>query len=297
MKIGVCAFILISISSCVKEITLPGQSQATKMLVQSLIDNERPIRVFVTESSPVGGSTSINGIAGALVQLYKNDSLLQSLPYVFADSAKTLGVYQYTGFGIPGNKYSVKVSHPKYGVETGTDVLPKLPVVNSWQLIEYGDTSNQFIAKFRLQLQDDGADSNFYRINVSQEGQQFWVNGVNDTMFEHFELYPRPELSTILSDTIRDYDKYILFSNNNFKGQNKEIDLQFKVADLRNVVHTNLTVEIDHVSFAQYQYFKTVEQYREQSAGYQSAAVFSNIQNGYGIFMTQSIVPMTTAVK
>ena len=165
-KFYIVALMLAGLCGCVKEITLLGQSPGPQMVVESIIDNERPMQVFVTQSSGISGNTAINGIGDALVQLYKNDSLLQALPYVFADTAKTFGVYQSSIMALAGNKYSVRVTHPQYGLATGADVLPKAPMVTSWQLINYGDTTNYFIAKFKINLQDDGADTNYYRINL-----------------------------------------------------------------------------------------------------------------------------------
>src|SRR4051812_19711816 len=89
------AFLILSLGSCEKDF-IPNTDEGTKkMVVECMLDNQHLIKVFVTESSSPAGNYQLHYIADAIVELYMNDSLLQTLPFTYVDSAHTFGAYVY----------------------------------------------------------------------------------------------------------------------------------------------------------------------------------------------------------
>ena len=85
---------------------------------------------------------------------------------------------------------------------------------------------------------------------------------------------------------MRDIYNFFLFSDKGWSGQQKEILIKNQIHSLAsNVVSANLLVELHAVSEAHYKYYQTLSVYNSVSVntGIQ-AYVYSDIQNGYGIF-------------
>jgi hypothetical protein len=289
---------LLGLSSCEKDFVLKDPQGETRMVVNCQLDGRSPIKVYVTESSSPINISNITALSDAVTQLYKNDSLIEVLPFVFSDTANTFGLFQSQSYPEPGNKYSVKVIHPKYGIVAAYDTLPMVPVVTTHQLLHYGSGSEGFVSTFRLQFQDDGSEEDYYRLNVWQWGTYITsIHPGSDTVFRGYGYSTRPEPTQPLADTVRDYDTYLLFSDQSFNGQNKELEFKFRGLDLTSTTEGYLTVELYRVSRSHYQYYKTMTEYRNSQQDAEAPAVYSNIQGGYGILMSQSVVSMTERVK
>lgn len=295
IKVSVLVFILLNLSSCEKDFVL-DEDHEPKMVVSCLLDDIRDFKVFLTKSVPTD-NTNLQTINDATVMLYRNDSLMQQLPFMLNDSSDVFGSYGCNEKPQPGNKYSLRIYHAQYGEVSAEDFFPHVPPVSSYELFTYGDSSNDYEARLRLQFQDNGAEQNYYRINIWHEGVRFVVPSPGDTVFTEYEIPSRPELLTELSDTIRDYGISLLFSDRNFNGENKEIDLRFISESLRAVKHIDLHVIIAEVSKTHYDYFKTMQAYRNSSFGAEAFPVYSNINNGYGIMMSQAVYRMVIPVK
>jgi len=289
--------LLLNLCSCEKDFVPKEQAGAQKMVVESLLDNVQNIKVYVTESASPNTSSGLNPLRDAMVELYKNGSLLQVLPYVPSDSANTFGAYQYPGLAEPGSRYAITVTQAKYGTATSTDLMPPVPVGSNGQIVYYGTSANDFQTKVHLEFQDNGAEENFYGISVFQYGLNAKVSDLGDTVFTAYASINRPQLLETVSDTVREYNTALLFSDKSFNGQNKMIDLVTKTIDLKKVYSCSLYVELIEVSRANFNYYKTLEHYQKTNNGSDGAKVFGNIQNGYGIFMSQSVYPMSFVVK
>ncbi len=286
----------IQISSCEKDFVVKEQEHSKRMTVNCAFNNYQTFFVYVTQSSSVSGNTSLLPIADALVELFENDSLIEILSYIPTDTANTFGSYQSHIYPSPENKYSLKITHPLYGVVNAEDVMVTVPVVNSFELKSYGTFTTENLVKFNMQLKDDAATEDFYRINIWQWGTQHILV---DSIWQNVEFSSsaKPELITPLNDTVRDNGYFLLFSDKNFNGTNKDIQLQFRGVDSSFAEHETVTVELVHISKAHYEYYRTLELYQHAGYGAEPVHVYNNINNGYGIFMSSAINSMTVQVK
>jgi hypothetical protein len=292
-------FLLLStLYSCEKDFDLVAAGGDARMVMNCQINNGSILKAYVTESSVRDNSSALKPITDAVAELYRNDSFVQMMPFVFTDTLGTFGSYQSQEVALPGNKYTVRVVHPKYGTIQGADTLPLVPNVSSHQLLHYGVYNDGYTAGFKFRLQDDGTSEDYYRVNIWQWGRSMYIsNSTQDTIFRDYGYASRPEFTAPLSDTARDFGTFLLFSDKNFNGQNKELVMGFNAYDLHFAIEAYVTVELFHVSRAHYLYHKTLEEYRHSNQDVLVPDVFSNIQNGYGILMSQNVYNMTVQVK
>ncbi len=288
--------LLLAIAGCEKDFDVSSLEGDKKLVVNCQIDNLRPVKVFLTESVSPTGNNQVNPVTDAIVNLYVNDSFVQQLPFVYTDAAQTFGAYTTANLGVPGSKYSVKIEHAKYGAVSAQDTLLPVPVVTGYQLVKFGDSTNNYTGKFRFLLSDAAERQNFYRLNVYQSGQELTVNVSGDTVVSGYGIGSRPEMQTILQDTVRDLNTYLLFSDKDFNGQQKEMEFNVRCVDLNKVLSANFTVELMAISDSHYNYYKNLQSRAEFGSG-SSVKPYGNIQGGYGIFMTQSIYTVTIPVK
>ncbi|HEY0262521.1 MAG TPA: DUF4249 family protein, partial [Chitinophagales bacterium] len=108
--------LLLSLTACVKDLAFSQQNAEKKMVVNCLLDERRPITIYLTQTTSSVGTSQIISINDAVVELYKNDSFWLLLPYTFVDTAQTFGGYITNLLPEPGTRYSVKISHPTYGI-------------------------------------------------------------------------------------------------------------------------------------------------------------------------------------
>ncbi len=295
-KLFFAVLLTMNISSCEKNFVVKDQTDAKRMTVNCNFDNYRVFTVYVTQSSSLSGNGSLKPITDARVELFENDSLIAVLPYVPTDTGNTFGSYKTDFFPTPGNKYGVKITHPVYGIVTAEDVMLNLPQINNSTLESYGDFSTNSDVKFRFQLHDDGATEDYYRINLWQWGiQKVMIDSVWQT--SDFSYGAKPELLCDVSDTVRDNGYFLLFSDKNFNGTDKEIKLRFFGVDSALAEQVNAVVEFQHVSKAHYEYYRTLELYQHSGYGAEPVHVYNNINNGYGIFMSSAINSMYVQVK
>lgn len=295
-KFFFAVLLTMNISSCEKDFVVKDQTDAKRMTMNCNFDNYRVFTVYVTESSSISSNTSLKPITDAHVELFENDSLIAVLSYVPTDTGNTFGSYKTDFFPNPGNNYGIKITHPVYGIVTAEDVLLNLPQINNSALESYGDYTTNNKVVFRFQLHDDGATEDYYRINLWQWGtQRVLIDSIWQTV--DFSSSAKPELLCDVTDTIRDNGYFLLFSDKNFNGTDKEIRLRFFGVDSSYAEHVNAVVELQRVSKAHYEYYRTLELYQHSGYGAEPVHVYNNINNGYGIFMSSAINSMYVQVK
>ena len=285
----ITALFLLACTGCVKDILLDEEFSETKLVVNCLLDVNAPVTVFVTRSGAIDGNFRIQGIGDAVVELFVNDSLTAVLPYVYTDSAHTFGSYIWYQQPVEGNKYAVRVFHPQYGTATAEDRMPLRPAVNQFEILQYGDSTNAYITKFRYTMQDNGTVDDYYRVNIWNEGLMITGIQAGDTSSEPLSRATRPEPLVELTDTLRDYTINFLFTDKNFSGSTKELVFQFKDIDLSIMHRDTLNIAVGTVSKVHYDFMESIDRANASNYGYESVDVVRNINNGYGIFMSQNM--------
>lgn len=289
--------VAILFSSCEKDFNILSPDGAKKMTVNCSVNDYEAIKVFVTQSSPFSENTSMLPISDAVVTLYINDSLSLTLPYKPADSLGTFGCYQAPVRGEPGKKYSVKVTHPVYGEASAYDFMPLQPDVVSFDLVQYQNLSANQLCRYRLRLNDDATTDNYYRVNVWTWNSHWAYEPNGDSTIQEYFSGSAAQITSPITDSVSDHGWWVLFSDKNFNGAQKEIMLQFSVPDTAYLLSQTILVELHQVSEAHFEFFRTLELYGNTDRNNNPYPVYSNIVNGYGIFMSSAYRQTYVQVK
>lgn len=285
-------FWLLCLMACEKDFKVDSKYGQNKLVINCLFDQYNLMNVYVTTSYNIGVVGNITTIMDARVEMYENDSLREVLAFHPSDSTGNFGYYVSTWYPTPGNKYTVKVITSKYGTATATDVMP-LVASCTGQLISYPDTNDYTRpANLSITVTDAPGIDNYYRIGTYFFGDRMQIISPGDSV-EKFvsggEVITQMEG---IADTVRESYNNYLFTDNTFKGSTITFGLQSS-APVANGLFRDLTfgVYFANLSKAAYQYFTTAQLARNthNSNTAEPVFVYSNINNGYGIFCGMAV--------
>ena len=288
---------LLLISGCEKDFIIDQQSASNKMVINSLVNDHYPMQVFVTKSYPISATNNnITSIADARIELYEDSVFKELLHYVASDTQTAFGSYFSNLIPSAGKTYTIKASQSKYLSASATDQIPKPAQIISYAYQNYNDTGAVNGCNMNLVFKDDPAVQNYYRINVWINGWQKQINNAGDTVnvFQSYAIEPWQQ--SALTDTVRD-GYFLLFSDRGFNGLQKSLSLSFNSIDARSFYSLNVYVELHTVSAAHFQYFKTLNAYRNTQYSSEPTYIYNNINNGLGDFVAEDWQSLPFVVK
>jgi hypothetical protein len=291
------ALFLLGLTGCEKDFIIDEQQQDNKLTVNCIFNNYSVFKVYVTRSNSLSGSSKLVSVSDAVVTLYEDDTEKEKLVYVPSDSANTFGSYQSALIPVAGKKYTIKVEHSTYGTVTASDVMPALTTINNLQLITYNDTANSDLSTLQMNFADDGSSANYYRLSpLIIVTTKLLPGGTTDSVDHDYVYATRPIALSDLIGEVRDNSWDLLFTDRNFNGQNKVLKFNTTSASLLPNDKAVYYVQLHTVSYNNYQYYKTLELYRNSNNGQSEPVhVYGNVQGGYGIFAADNLfqVPVT----
>ncbi|HWB63300.1 MAG TPA: DUF4249 domain-containing protein [Chitinophagales bacterium] len=296
-KTALCCLLLMLLFSCEKDFNPSLESGADKMVINSLFNDNGKIVVYITKSYALSGSNNVTPVTGANVNLYQDGIFAEQLPWVPSDSVNSYGSYQSSLVPQKGHTYSISVSHPAYGTATATDSIPMPAQIITAKMLQYGTAGGgKVVVDFNIK--DNPALLNFYRINIWLGGNQISVDDRGDTTYAPYYEARGPDMLSPVEDTVRD-GIFLLFSDKGFNGQAKELKMQFDNLDTAQFSNLQVWVELHTVSQTEFEYQQGLALYRGLSgASYgEPVNVYSNINNGYGIFMAEQFQSVGFPVK
>ena len=288
---------LLLVSSCEKNFDVNTGKTGNEMVINSLWNDASPVTVYITKPYPVGTSSFyITSIPDAHVELYEDSVFKEVLPYVPSDTQAAFGAYISNLIPVQGKNYTVKASEPKYLAANTTDVVPIQAQLITSALEEYVDSGHHPMTKMFMVFRDNPAVQNYYRINVWIYGQVRNISTTGDTTypFDTYAMTPFPTGG--LNDTVRDGD-FLLFSDRGFNGQEKNLELTFGTVNRRSFINLTVDVELHTISTAHYNYFSTLNLYRNANTSNEPVYISGNVNDGLGAFVAEHIQYMTFRIK
>ncbi len=286
------------LTSCEKDFLIDEFLGDNKTTVNCLFDKENQFKIFVTQSSHPTQNTSTIAPQDVWIELFENDSLVGVVPYIPANAANSFGSYNTTFIPIEGKKYALKVARPGLPLVTAQDTMPTSPQVINYKVSAYTTTPTQSNVQFSFTLSDQNPNQlDYYRIQTFHSYSLWVKTSPNDSSLKHFYEYIQPSNLSPLADIIDDHGWSYLFSDKDFNGLTKNITTGFQSLDTTKL--TALTVHLDIIKVSQnhWNYFQTLEKFNNSNKETDPAPVFSNIANGYGIFMSQNIKRLSVQIK
>jgi len=287
MKRYILGFIALTfLASCdedffdqVVDVDIPEHEPALA-ITANMSNQDSILWAYVTSSVGVLVQDNPEEIADAQVELYKDGTLLSNLPYV------EQGFY---GWQVPeplGNEqatYELKVSKDGFNSVSSTQTMPVQVNINDATLEidgtvnEEGERVDEITITF-----DDAKDiANYYALSINFEFTD--ITG---------EVYSYEQYFNSNDPSFGETENGNYFSDILFDGENYELKVWlYNLYVDENIEDPKLAIRLTNLTKDRYFRETSINNYRnsEDNPFAEPAVIFSNIENGYGIFSLEAV--------
>lgn len=287
------AFLSVFVVSCHEtELQIDLSAPKPKLVVHSIFTPFTPpivksFAVFVSQNAEVFDTLKVAPIPDATVSLFVDGQFSQFLKY---DK-----IYGYLADFFPktGVEYSIKVEKEGFETVYAKGMIPPKVAIKSCEITPFAGLGDQNLAFSQLSLtfDDPNDQTNYYEIMVlgyGQENDKYMLN-TNDKVITSESYYPSP----ILMDA--DSPRRLLFSDKLINGQTHTVEMTYYPPQGGNIDHLFILPHLIYLSFrsvskAYYLYYTTLlKHFNSRNADMlfgiaEPSPVYTNIQNGYGVF-------------
>ena len=292
-------FFLLSVSliyiSCEKVIPFEGDVNTPKLVINSVFESDSTFKVHVSSSRSVIDTSSFENIDDAVVTIKDgNGNVIEVLNHVVNGF--------YKGLVLPeeNTTYILEVNHPNYAKITASDSLPSPIIINSVDTSTILDPINGNRLRISMNFDDPGNNQNYYLLETYSVNEYLIVENL-DTV--EYELDTTKQFMVLTDEVFQNggspWRDQGLFNDLLFNGQNKTLEIEipnenwsgsedgydwsYKTLTLRLYLH-NITIS--------YYYYRTSLELFQNASGNpfaQPVQVYSNIENGFGVFAGSQI--------
>jgi hypothetical protein len=261
------------ISSCNKDFSKPFPVQSNKVVLSVLLNKDSVIVGRVSLSSEYAfGSPEIKD---AVVNLYENGTFKETLTS-YSHSRYTY----YRGNTLPraGATYQVTAVVPGYSEVSGSDYIPDTVKIGEMRMTVAQVNNSRSKATINLQLHDDAAVQNFYRIRIYHYSESVNPDGTI-----------RPQKGLIRFET--DDTDWGVFGDKEREAF-YTTDALFNGRSVRLTFRTNnvgqfkkMIIEVSSLTYSSYNYLNSTYLAQEKNDDLLSekVIVYNNIEHGFGI--------------
>jgi hypothetical protein len=316
----------ILMASCREEVQFSDENIASKMVVNSFVDADSIIKVTIAGSKPIPGVTSnFNWINDANIKLFVDGKETETLKtmniavpeendYYYRQSYTPSVVYYSETKAEIGKTYKLEIDHKRYGLATCETTIPETVQIISIDTMVTGKAQynyEQNTLNVKLKFKDPANEANYYRliayVNQGIYREKRFEGTVMDSAIEVRESY-----ITILDPVINPEQEdandflfgsprnpYNVFTDELIDGREYTVNFDLNVYNhLRNPdIDMTEKGEFHQIKFIlqsitpeTYWFLKSsyLHHYYDGDLFAEPVQVFSNVENGLGIFGGQS---------
>ena len=290
---------LLSISlayiSCEKVIPFDGDVNTPKLVINSVFESDSTFKVHVSSSRSVIDTASFKNIDDAIVTIKDgNENIIETLNHV------ENGFYKGQTFPQENQTYILEINHTNYANITASDSLPSPITINSVDTSTMVDPINGNRLQISMNFDDPENTQNYYLIETYSVNEYLVIKNSDTT---EYELDTTKQFMVLTDEVFQNggspWREQGLFNDLLFNGQNKTLELEipndswsgsedgydwsYKTLTLRLYLH-NITLS--------YYYYRTSLELFQNASGNpfaQPVQVYSNIENGFGVFAGSQI--------
>ena len=275
---------IISLPSCEKIIPFENEIGSPKIVVNSIFSTDSMWKIHLSYSKSVIDSSEFNNIDNAEIKIVdSNDNLITNFHYI------KNGFYESNLFPKTNKKYFLNVISENYMLKS-FDKVPKETIITSVDTLSFIQDGKERI-KISLAFVDPENENNYYKLAVKTKktliNYDHENNYLDSSVKENWiKLFKE---SDILEKTIENSE--LIFNDLTFNGEN--FSIEFSIKDLikkfnrdDSVLLNSINIYFFSISECMYNYHKSIQMYNNTNEIplIQPVQVFSNIENGYGIF-------------
>ncbi len=293
--------LLLSACETVIEVDIPRE--APKLVANALINPDSLVAVRLSQSKFVLDNNPLQTVDGAVVKIFENGQLKETLQGL-GD-----GLYQSQFKPAENSEYTLQVEAPGFDpVEATTFIQPKVHI----QDLQYDSLSVQSgthctpdscwdiysnTYRFRLTFKDPGASANFYEVSgyanaadtIYLYDESWNIIGIDTIFYSTWPLYFYTE-DPVVTNLEFEFEgegyegPTLLFTDEIFSG--KEYTLSFDQLGYFGSNLTEVALQFKTMDEAHYRYLrsKTLQNDNEGNPFAEPVPVYSNVDQGFGIF-------------
>ena len=290
---------LLSISlayiSCEKVIPFEGDVNTPKFVINSVFESDSTFKVHVSSSRSVIDTASFKNIDDAIVTIKdRNENIIETLNHV------ENGFYKGQTFPQENQTYILEVNHPNYANITASDSLPSPITINSVDTSTIIDPINGNRLQISMNFDDPENTQNYYLIETYSVSEYLVIKNSDTT---EYELDTTKQFMVLTDEVFQNggspWREQGLFNDLLFNGQNKTLELEIPndswsgSEDGYDWSYQTLTLRLylHNITLSYYYYRTSLELFQNASGNpfAQPVQVFSNVENGFGVFAGSQI--------
>jgi hypothetical protein len=260
--------LLISACDLVVDIDVPFDKK--QLVVNCYFNPDSVWKADISLNKHILDTLEHSRVENALVIIYENDLPIDTLSH-----QKFGGYKSDSGKPLPGKTYRIQVAAKNYDPVSAHSYVP-VPVLKT-SLEASADLENDYKTKITVRFQDNGTEKNFYQIKayvhyLSLNRDLSIREGLSPIQFS----IDNPAEQAIVGD----WNEGVFFNDVLFNGNEKELTLTTHYGT------AGFIAEVRSISEDLYRYETTrsLQQSIDGNPLAQPINVYSNIQNGFGIF-------------
>lgn len=273
--------------NCTKPVNINIPKAVVKPVVSCIFNPDSLFKVNISTTQHILENRDTK-ITDAVVKLYENNILKDTLIYnsdSFISKLKPKAT----------NSYSIYIDVPNYTNITSTDTLFPKPIVKPLFFLDSisKDVDGDVIGQAKIVLTDTSSKKNYYEIGLRAEliNPKEWENPIVEVFFT-----PNNDPIIMNENMQAGHGSSIILSDELFNNKIQKLDINYGVLfpiDGNFIATRNyyLILTIRSISENYYNYKKTlVKHYNNQEQDIwqglgKPIPMFTNIENGYGIFV------------
>ena len=281
--------------SCEKVIPFDGDVTIPKLVINSIFVSDSTFKVHVSSSRSVIDTSPFQNIEDAIVTIKDNNgTIIETLNHL--DN----GFYAGQTYPSQNQIYTLDVNHPNYNNISASDSLPSPITINNVDTSTIIDPINGDRLQITMNFDDPENSQNYYLIETYSVNEYLVIKNSDTT---DYELDTTKQYMVLTDEVFQNggspWREQGLFNDLLFNGQNKELELEIPFEDYSEIESgyewsyktLGVRIYLHNISKSYYYYRTSLELYQSASGNpfAQPVQVYSNIENGFGVFAGSQI--------
>ncbi|MFN5416713.1 MAG: DUF4249 domain-containing protein [Flavobacteriia bacterium] len=287
-KLFLLPILALLFASCLKEIPYKGEGKDPVLILNGVAETDSTFKVFLERSFfflSNEATTDKYIKAGATITLTNLTS-----GEVFSMNASTYdNVYEFPFFTPENTKFKIEISHPDYETISSEMTTVSKVALSSVDTSSY--TTQDGLRKKAILKWKDPIGENYYFIRVNLYDPKY------DYSYDTYFASSDPSVSNGSNTNIGGQEEFdeAVFSDNLFEGQEKTFELNFYTYIADSVQNQPIyTYQLITMNKDTYLYYQSAKKHMNGSGFLtEPIKVYSNINNGFGIFGTRNTSKIT----
>ena len=278
------------------------------LVLNANFNTDNNVQLSVSNSVGAFDNSAPIFLTDAEVLLYKENEQIDALTpdlinptYVYyrmndyASDSVLMYYYKSNVTPQPNSNYKIVVNHPNYNsIQAKTFIPDSLNIYN----VEVDTTSNENIIGLRFSFDDAPNQQNYYRLKLFSSCTKSWVNEYGDYDEWDFSGYTEFVSNDPSFPAGIPFNGYtfegnnVIFTDALFNGQKKTIELDVITEEIKYADCDTVIIEFSIFSDDTYSYYSSLDDHREKGElnifGGEVVPVYSNVENGLGVFISNN---------